>query len=1327
MSDTRPTPDQQAIIDCKTDNILVPAAAGSGKTTVMIERIINKIIEDISDDSIPDPEKHSLDSILVVTFTVAAAEHMREKAEIRLNEAIEKHKDNADLVAKLARQKELLPNSYIQTFDAFCARVVKEKGYCAADSAKADVFDPANVILDGNELTLLKHSAARQAIKALYAEAGTDADPFVRLTMRFGNGRDDSSLEQKACDIYDALRSLPDYLGLINKELNARKEADSKGELYCNDKICQVARDVILLLGKYKRAIFAKDGIYEFLSGNETFRICKEGDTKEDQNAASLALLNEIAALIDKQERRLEEPMTDGLAELYRIRSEWKETGIDILSPMTKSNTELRDDEALNNAYKAMVAPVRAIAVLTVRKWKSVDHVCNPPKSIMAFMDLIENCESLEELKAEQLELQKRRTEMIGAFVQLITRMDDYSAKLKTIVHGMDFADQEFAAYDILSHEDAIDFYRNKFVEIYIDEYQDNTVLQDDIIAKIARGSGNVFRVGDVKQSIYKFRHAEPKIFTDKIDAYIAGTEKGQVLPLTENFRSSPQILAFVNHIFEQEMTREGAEIEYDANQRLNHPESSPSGDQGEEGLPRVVIVNADGAGSFEDTEADPDDDSEGNGSFSPSDSFEDEAQPLDSKFKALCLGVEKEVRRYMSQFDPEAEDYASHYEDICILTSIRNEAEELVRYLEGHGLPATGRVTTSVFNDLDIRGVIGFIICLGNSLRDEYLAGVLLSPYKNTNFTINDLAEVQAYIKENRPHLQGEHLMSRLKIYAAEDKGILAERIQTFIDDYEDLRMKALTCDIDEIVELIFKRTEIKATVKRKAGDFNKLIILKDWLCNNFKRFGCDISGISEELEDMKIQINEKASIETNLRERNKIVCMNLHKSKGLEFPCVIFALKDREKSNSIERFSYDAHDGFILEDYDEETLARKDSLDVCAYRIDRYLADNAETLRDLYVALTRAKTRLSVVTWDGFDHKNSKAMSTAVQVAALCDSDTFTRIDWLWGSGTMCCAFLMALVRTDSEDAARIRACVGTDIDHLLGFKACTTKKDQDPGVLPGNRGFIAEILSEEETKALDAEFSVYAVTPEDPDDEDKNEDLLFDERGRKTFAGYEYEDETLIPFKVSVTGIRHGSMEETRHVDLEVRDASEYDNTGSGALNAAAKGTILHKLMRFIDTEALRNGANLIAETDKLIAMKMFDEYSADNVRKTAEEFRDGIMTFVSSDICKAFEQAADEGRSECEKPIVFAVPAADKSSDFALVQGKIDLLYEDGDGWIILDYKTERSDMPDAESRAAEAREKHGFQLSSYSAALEASGMKVKARYVYLVRFGEFVPV
>ena len=223
MAGQRPSPDQQLIIDNKTENILVPAAAGSGKTTVMIERIITKIIDDIKDDSIPENDKHSLDSILVVTFTIAAAEHMREKAEDALNKAISDNSDDPELIARLSRQKDLLSNSYIQTFDSFCARVIREKGYCAADSEEADVFDPANIVLDEHEKTILKNAAAKQAVKQMYAAVKDDNDPFIKLTQRFGDGRSDDSLISAALDIYDKLRSLPRYKEIVREEVEKRR------------------------------------------------------------------------------------------------------------------------------------------------------------------------------------------------------------------------------------------------------------------------------------------------------------------------------------------------------------------------------------------------------------------------------------------------------------------------------------------------------------------------------------------------------------------------------------------------------------------------------------------------------------------------------------------------------------------------------------------------------------------------------------------------------------------------------------------------------------------------------------------------------------------------------------------------------------------------------------------------------------------------------------------------------------------------------------------------------------------------------------------------
>ncbi len=1338
MAGQKPSPDQQAIIDNKTENILVPAAAGSGKTTVMIERIITKIIEDIKDDSIPDNEKHSLDSILVVTFTIAAAEHMREKAEDALNKVISDNRDNPDLVAKLSRQKDLLPNSYIQTFDSFCARVIREKGYCAADSKEADVFDPANIVLDEHEKTILKNAAARQAVKVMYASVKDENDPFIKLTQRFGDGRSDSSLITAALDIYDKLRSLPRYKDVIFEEVEKRRACDNAGKLAYADRMTSVMGDVIEFLVRKKTEIEAKGGLSDLLETNpELYVIKKEKLKPEAANARSLEFLGKVIELIVRHEKLFKTSAYEDIYDLaFMMIDEWSALNNEYgFKRMTTASNVLKNDPDLYAEYDLESDSVRAIFQLITEDPKASSKVNrSAPKELLELFSLLKNNE-----KSVLLDLQKERTEVTGAMVELLLKIDRCFSELKAGVHGMDFSDQEYAAYDILETEDAAHFYQDKFVEIYIDEYQDNTRLQDDIISKISREGGNVFRVGDVKQSIYRFRHAEPGIFNEKIDRYKADGSLGKVLPLTENFRSSPQILAFVNHIFEQAMTREGSEIDYGPDQRLNHPENGGCDDQGEEGLPKVIVIDSEGAGGFEgmDMGTDvPEDEEENSGyanenSSGAGDPGDDEQQPLNGEMKALCLGVEKEVRNYMSRFDPSDPDYETHFADICVLTSIKSESEIICNFLNDHGLPSAGRFTTSIFGDLDIRGIINCIICLGNSLRDEYLCGMLFAPYRNTNFTVNDIAKVQAFILKNDPGLKKEYLLRKLRKYSECCDDDLAKRIGSFIEWFENLRMKAMTCDIDEIIELIYKRTDIKATVFHKEGNFDKLIIFKDWMSANFKRFGCDIAGVAGELENMKIQI-DTASIESGKNENNKITCMNFHKSKGLEYPFIIFALKDCKGRGSSSGAGFDPHFGFVFEDYDADNVTRNKSLDQLIYKFDSVLAENAEVLRDLYVTLTRAQIRLSIVTWNSSGNKKNGALEKASGVAAQADGETFNRLDWLTGGRSMCSDMFMCLMRTDSDEALKLRGLYETDPSVLVGFKACTEKKNQDPGFVPGNRGYTVEIYDKEATQKLDIESRNNLKERAESEESSESPDDLFDDEGNIKFGQYKYESETRIPFKVSVTGIRHGNLEETRHVDLEVPSASDFENYGKSKLTAASKGTVLHKLMRFMDTSRLREDPDSFdEEVEALINEKLFAEYSEENIRECALEFRKGILDFASSVICSEADKADTEGKTDREKHLVFAIPADEGAdTDVALVQGIIDLVYEDDSGWVIVDYKTDRyleSEAPGKEQRAVLAKEKHAFQLDSYAAAFEAAGRKVTRKYLYLVRYGEFVEV
>ena len=500
-------------------------------------------------------------------------------------------------------------------------------------------------------------------------------------------------------------------------------------------------------------------------------------------------------------------------------------------------------------------------------------------------------------------------------------------------MHGMDYSDLEHTADEILKTEEASSFYREKFTEIFVDEYQDNTRLQDKIIEKFERPEGNVFRVGDIKQSIYKFRFADPKIFGTRMKEIASGGQKGTVHYLRENHRSTCEVLAFANYVFNQIMSGEASEIEYDLSQRLSKADETRHG-----AIPRIIVTDS----------AVPE---------------EDDGDKTKPERRAVFAAVESEVRRYLEECT-RVDGSKTEFKDICILTASNNQAESIARYLngctlkDGRKIEASGRFTTDVFEDLDIHRLINFLICLGNEYRDEYLAGVMLSNYKFSNFTVAEIADIQAFIHELEGFpVEKEPLMLRLRIFAEKCGNELALRVRNFLDVFDRIRMSSMVSDIDDIIEMIYRETGIKATLEAREGDSSKFDVFKDWLSESFKLRGSDLSGIASELEQMKIQI-KKADIEVTDANKNKITTMTVHKSKGLEFPFVILVATggQDERKDTLASIMFDRDDGFITEDFNFEDITRAHSFEQYIYKMKMRLESNAEPCRRLYVALTRA-----------------------------------------------------------------------------------------------------------------------------------------------------------------------------------------------------------------------------------------------------------------------------------------------------------------------------------------------------------------------------------
>ena len=1257
--------EQEKIINAELGNNLVSASAGSGKTTVLTARIGDEVMSG----------RLSVDSMLVVTFTEDAAAHMADKIEEKLrrlrNEAVQK--GDAEMAARLSTQIDLLPNAYIQTMHGFCSRVIKEKGYLLEDGPMAEFTDPSCRILSESEQGVLLQTAVEYAFKGMYEECRSEDDNFIKFTRRFGDGRSDDSLGGIVTGTYKTLRSLPDYLDVCEDFVADREERDSKDEIMYFEGNNEIPRVITEYLANVK-AMLEDSDFDSVLADHETYQIVEEYSNDE--------FISLVKSRIDNV---IEHFKTQKGADFFSSLIPLKELG-DLKFKSFFRGADLKGDD------RPLLAIVTLRHFLTPDKWADSKYD-NP-------YDLPEEYSSLIGFTEEQiLANQKEGTKACRAFVDLLKKTDLYYAKVKNNMHGMDYSDLEHTAYEILKTEEASSFYREKFTEIFVDEYQDNTRLQDKIIETFERKEGNIFRVGDIKQSIYKFRFADPKIFGSRMDAYSSDPSLGKVHYLKENHRSTCEILAFANYVFGQTMSREASEIEYDDTQRLSKAVESKHGS-----IPRIVVADK-GLPKNEDG---------------------DRTEP---DTKAVYAAVESEVRRYLEECT-RVDGSKTEFKDICILTASNNQAENIARYLngctlkDGRKIEASGRFTTDVFEDRDIHRLINFLICLGNEYRDEYLAGVMLSNYKFSNFTVEELASIQAFIHElEGPSLDKEPLMLRLRVFIDKCDSELASRVKGFVDVFDRIRMSSMVTDIDDIIELIYRETGIKATLEAREGDSSKFDVFKDWLSESFKRRGSDVSGISSELEQMKIQI-KKADIEIVDANKNKITTMTVHKSKGLEYPFIILVATggQDERKDNLSSIMFDRDDGFITEDYDFDNITRSHSFEQYIYKMKMRLASNSETVRLLYVALTRAEESLSVITCCDFtDDGKSSAIRKAFTQAVDYEDRAFDKRHWLAGDMKLPYCLFSALARSEDGDELR-------DLARSGDLKPSNAVPFFD---LEGNKTKGYEVVKVPADKVIELyDAHNQANRGEEKEDEKKEDDKdLFDPEGKLILPPYEHQESVDIPFKVSVTGIGgEGKPSDTTHVDLQIRGIDDFESANISMLTAANKGTILHRIMRFIDLEGLRKGIiSFEDEINELIKSGYLNICTPTDAMEVASEFEKGIMAFCKDGRCEDVIRSFEDGSARSEKPIVFAVYINGNEGDSALVQGIIDLIYKTSEGYTILDYKTDRLSGKSPEERAKEARERHAFQLNSYAAACEEDGVNVAHKLLYLVRYGEFVEV
>ncbi len=851
------TVQQQAVIDTRHKDILVAAAAGSGKTTVLVERIIRSVLQG-------DPPV-DIDRILVVTFTRAAAKEMKERIYRRLSKAAEQHPEDK----RIAAQTMLVFHAQISTIDGFCQYVIKNYFHEIA-------IDPNMRIADEGELLLLSHEVLEEVLEDAYAKGD---ESFLSFADSFAKRDKDTAIEDMILSLYSKATAHP-WTDEWLDELTGVYEAASVEELMEYGWVEALYEQAKRLLTEYRNA--AKNLLAEV-----------EGHPYEQTLVCDVELLDSLAAARDYRElqqrfcgmqfARLAAKKAPG--EDLAVRERYKERRTRI-----KTDTEkLRDDLFYKTA---------------------------------------------EELFDEM----QKNAPRVKALVALTKEFHARFAEKKRDRNVMDFSDLEHFALDILIDKNtkkrtksakALSQY---FSEVMVDEYQDTNYLQEMILRAVTReeeGTHNYFMVGDVKQSIYRFRQAQPEIFTEKYRMYSEENDEHVRIDLDRNFRSRSEVTDAVNNVFAAVMHADCGGVEYDEAASLkcaaaDYPNADPASFTAE-----LLLADA------------QDDDAEA-------------GMESDDEREATMIALR--IRKILSEgYVTDAKTgrlRRVHLSDIAVLHRSANKNGGIfVDTFAKYDIAAHMASSTGYFNTVEVETVLSLLSVLNNPCDDIPLASVLFSPM--FGFSNEELLLIRGKT--------GGSFFEAFFAYAKEHEK--EEKVVKFISFLTYWRGRLFDTSIAEILEGVLKETGYLSYVTAMpGGDGRRANLLKliDLAITYEKTSFRGLFYFVRYIERLKSYEQDFGTAQTVSENDDAVTVMTIHKSKGLEFPIVIVAGLGKRFNNSTaatavhERYGV----GMDLVDIIRRTKSR------CVYKsfINRMnrLEERGEELRILYVAMTRAKEKL-------------------------------------------------------------------------------------------------------------------------------------------------------------------------------------------------------------------------------------------------------------------------------------------------------------------------------------------------------------------------------
>ncbi|MCL6610906.1 MAG: helicase-exonuclease AddAB subunit AddA [Peptococcaceae bacterium] len=1254
------TGEQMEAISARGCNLLVSAAAGAGKTAVLVERILGRIMD----------EHHpvDIDRLLVVTFTNAAAAEMRERIASAISSELRERGDSG----RLSLQPVLLNRARISTIHSFCMDVIKQYYYRIG-------LDPGFRIADETEAAMLKFDVLEEMLEALYS-GGMEVDGFSGLAECYGGDLDDSALMQLVIKVYDFSRSNPDPSGWLER-MAAKFSPAGNPEDALRDLAAVVLSGVAGSLEDVSAEIERALSICRKPGGPMTYASVMEED---------LALVRDLA-----------ESCARGWDEACRS---FAGVRFSILK---------RAGSGVDEGLKEQVAAIRSRA----------------KKKIKTLGDTF-----LARPLAEHAADMERAAPVMRSLAGMAAGFAERYRLAKASRGLVDFGDLEHYCLQILADRDrdgelkpseaALEL-REQFEEVLVDEYQDINPVQEAIIKLVSRShdAQNLFMVGDVKQSIYRFRLADPNLFLEKYREYSepAGG-KGRLVRLSRNFRSRREIIDAVNYIFRLVMVGEAAELDYGPEAELvfgagmygreervfhdrrvelhllDRSRPEPEEDPGEENFAPEEIREEPSEDDFSDGE-DPG-------------AVQAEARLAAGRIRALIDSGFEVYDSALNAFRP------ARYSDVAVLMrATRGRSDVFVDELRGYGIPAYAEPDTGYFQSTEIETMVSLLKLLDNPRQDIPLAAVLRSPVAGLG--CEELAQLRMTQRTG-------DLWDAVVAASGQAEGETARKLSRFLTSLERWRELGRRAAMTDLIWTIYRETGYYRFAGAMPGGAQRqanLRALHHWAgqyeATNFR----GIFSFLRFIDRMREKGEDPGRARTLGENENVVRIMSIHKSKGLEFPVVVvsglgtkFNLRDLDSEILLHREL-----GFGPWIIDPEARVAYPTLARLAVREKLRREALAEEMRILYVAMTRAREKL-ILTGVTADLRKSAArwsrnVHRGLTAADVLNAGSF--LDWLGpalarhpdGGPLREGHTAGGALASGSGEGEGSRWLISVGKTGVLGQTETAGEDWADPAA-----GEIAEKISRGEIIESAGKYAA--------------------EVGRRLSWVYPAREAAGMPAKATVTGLGEAAganpaAEEEgessgnlsgdgfrRLSCLKPAYARPVFMAGKRDLTAAERGVAVHVVMRHLDLGGNLAPEGIAGQVIRMVERELItgDQAAAVDCRRVAEFFRSVPGRRVLA-----------AGTVKREIPFSLAVPAGElypgledrDSGERVLVQGVVDCLADEGDGYLLIDYKTGGHDGEDPGRLARRYRS----QIDWYARAVETlTGRPVKDRYLYFFDLG-----